>query len=103
MSCFDNGAAPLQKRKNPQPPKVLGRVLREVLARIRVLGEVLGKVLVLLVPGRDTRRTSTFPSPVSGRHLSEHSPEHFWGVGGVALLYWKKGERPPPPRQDSAH
>ena len=35
------------------PQKVLGRVLGEVPAKNGVLGEVLGKVLVLLVPRRD--------------------------------------------------
>ena len=39
---------PPTEAQNPQPPKVLGRVLGEVPARNGVLGEVLGKVLVLL-------------------------------------------------------
>ena len=68
----------------------LGRVLGEVPARNGGLGEVLRKVLVLLVLGRDTKH----------RDFSKHFPEHpvFWpaspralsrallGVGGFALL-----------------
>ena len=86
-----NGAAPLQKCKTPSPPKVLGRVLGEVPARNGVLTEVLGKVLVLLVPRRNTRGKHFSEHPVSGQHLSKHSPEHFWGVGRFALL---KGAAP---------
>ena len=75
---------------------MLGIVLGEVPERNGVLGEVLGKVLVLLVPRRDTRGehfSEHFPEhPVSGRHLSEHSPEHFW-AGGWGF-YTSVGGRP---------
>ena len=54
--------SPLQKCKTPNPSKVIGRVLEEVPARNGVLGEVLGKV------------------------LAPYVSEHFWGVGGFALL-----------------
>ena len=81
---------PLQKRKTPDPQKVLGRVLGGVLARNGVLGEVLGKVLVPCVSFRN-KEDEHFPEhlpehPVSGQHLAEHSPEHLLGVGGFALL-----------------
>ena len=85
---------PPTEAQNPQPPKVLGRVLGEVPARNRVLVEMLGKVLVLLVPRRDTRGkhfSEHFPEhPVSGRHLSEHSPEHFLGFRGFCLASAKE-------------
>ena len=55
-----------------------------------MLGEVLGKVLAPCVSSRnkeDEHFPKHFPEhPVSGRHLSEHSPEHFWEVGGFVLL-----------------
>ena len=48
-------------------------------AKNRVLGEVLGEVLALCVSSRnkkDERFPEHFPEhPISGRHLSEHSPE----------------------------
>ena len=70
-----NGAAPYRSAKPPTPQKCSGRV--EV-ARNWVLGEVLREVLVLLVARRDAS-SKHFPGhfpehPVSGRHLSEHSP-----------------------------
>ena len=71
--------------QNPQTPKSARESAQRGPARNGVLGEMLGKVLVLLVPRRDTRGkhfSEHFPEhPVSGRHLSEHSPEHFWGLG----------------------
>ena len=68
MGCERGG--PLQKCKSPKPPKVLGKVLREVPARNGVLGDVLGeglgKVLALIVATRDAR----------DKHFSKHFPEN---------------------------
>ena len=41
---------PPSEVQNPQPPEVLGRVVQEVPPRNGVLGEVLGKVIVLPAP-----------------------------------------------------
>ena len=81
----------LSEEQNPQPPRsARERAQGQVPARDGVLGEVLGKVLILLVPRRDARAkhlSEHLPEHrVSGWHLPEHSLEHFWGVGGFALL-----------------
>ena len=69
---------PKKPLRQSRTPKVLGRVP----ARNGVLGEVFAPC----VSSRN-KDDEHFPEhPVSGRHLSEHSPEHFWGVGGFALL-----------------
>ena len=68
---------------NPNHPKVLGKVLGEMPARNRVLGAVLGKVVVLPVLRREReRRESTFVSTFRStpfRHVPEQFPEHFCG------------------------
>ena len=92
------GQSPTEAQ-TPQPPKVLGSVLGEVQARNGVLEELLGKVLVLLVPRKDTKDkhfSKHFPEhPVSGQQLPEHSPEHFWGVGGVCAFVGGRPVRKP--------
>ena len=90
---------PTEVQNPPAPQKCSGEGSEEVPARNGVLGQALGKVLVLLVLRRDTRDkhfSEHFPEhPVSGRHLPEHSPEHPVLAGlGVLRFCTTVGGRP---------
>ena len=91
-TIFSTGGSFGYRSAKPPTPKSARESAqeREVPPRNGVLGEVLGNLLVLLVPSRDTQDehfSEHLPKhPTSGRHIPEHSPEHFWGIGGFALL-----------------
>ena len=100
LSCccgLENGAAPYRSAKPPTPQSARESAQRGAGQKRGVLGEVLGKVLAPCVSFRnkeDEHFPKHFPEhPVSGRHLSEHSPEQFLGgwwfcasVGGRPVL-----------------
>ena len=69
---------PPSEAQNPQPPKSARESARGA-GQERGAREVLGEVLAPCVSSRN-KEDEHFP--VHFPHLSEHSPEHFWGVGG---------------------